>query len=103
MFLGKKYRIVVAALIFSATILLFVLKLIWIILVFSLACFLLILSVYFKNRIISFFLVVLSVPILAITTRIFIIEIYIVPSSSMENTIYSGDILLVNRLAYGPA
>lgn len=34
--------------------------------------------------------------------RIFFIELYSIPSGSMENTLVSGDKVLVNKLAYGP-
>jgi signal peptidase I len=38
----------------------------------------------------------------AICIRIFIIELYSIPSSSMKNTIMPGDKVLVNKLAFGP-
>jgi len=38
----------------------------------------------------------------AICIRIFFIEVYSIPSSSMKNTFVPGDKVLVNKLAYGP-
>jgi len=38
---------------------------------------------------------------LLILTRVFVFEIYQVKSGSMEDTYYSGDIILVNKLSYG--
>lgn len=40
--------------------------------------------------------------IAAIVVRLFFIEIYAIPSGSMEDTIIPGDKVLVNKLAYGP-
>ncbi|MFL1011695.1 signal peptidase I [Flavisericum labens] len=39
---------------------------------------------------------------LAIGVRVFIVDIYLIPSSSMENTLYPKDVILVNKLKYGP-
>lgn len=52
----------------------------------------------FLNGSISFFLLV----IIAISIRLFVIDIYSIPSSSMENTLFAKDIILVNKLKYGP-
>ncbi|TVQ85723.1 MAG: signal peptidase I [Bacteroidetes bacterium] len=41
--------------------------------------------------------------LLAVWVRIFLIEIYTIPSASMENTLLPGDRVLVFKLAYGPA
>ncbi|MXV14072.1 signal peptidase I [Hufsiella ginkgonis] len=43
---------------------------------------------------------VLLVPILL---KVFVFEVYLVPSSSMENALFSGNYIVVNKLAYGPA
>jgi len=39
--------------------------------------------------------------IIALIIRIFIFEVYMVPSSSMADTILPGELILVNKLAYG--
>ena len=38
----------------------------------------------------------------AVFLRVFVFEIYGIPSSSMENTLYPGDKVWVNKLHYGP-
>ena len=44
----------------------------------------------------------LLVFLLAIFVRIFLLEVYTVPSGSMKNTILPGDKIMVNKLRYGP-
>ena len=39
---------------------------------------------------------------IAIGVRVFVFDIYKIPSASMENTLYPGDVILVNKLQYGP-
>lgn len=39
--------------------------------------------------------------IAALLLKIFVIEAYRIPTTSMENTLYVGDFILVNKLAYG--
>ena len=34
--------------------------------------------------------------------KVFVVGIFLVPSNSMENTLHPGDVLIVNKLAYGP-
>lgn len=38
----------------------------------------------------------------SIGIRIFLIEIFAIPSDSMQDTLVSGDIIVLNKLAYGP-
>lgn len=44
----------------------------------------------------------LMIIIVAISIRVFIADIYLIPSSSMENTLYIKDVVFVNKLKYGP-
>lgn len=37
-----------------------------------------------------------------ISVKLFVVDIYKIPSSSMENLLYSGDVIVVNKLKYGP-
>ena len=39
--------------------------------------------------------------LLAFVLKIFVVDVYRVASSSMENTVLSGDFLLINKIAYG--
>ncbi len=55
-----------------------------------------------KNQFISTILLFPAVFFLAIGMRIFFIEIYSIPSGSMENTLFPGDKVLVSKLNYGP-
>jgi signal peptidase I len=41
--------------------------------------------------------------LIAVCIRIFMIELFSIPSESMENTLIKGDLVLVNKLALGPA
>lgn len=54
-----------------------------------------------RRRIRSAVMVVLIFSI-AIAFRVFFIEIYAIPSGSMEDTLLPGDKVLVNKLVYGP-
>lgn len=51
------------------------------------------------NSIFSFLMIV----IIGISIRIFTADMYLIPSSSMENTLYINDVVLVNKLKYGPS
>lgn len=44
----------------------------------------------------------LTTIIAAITLKVFLLEFCIVPSSSMENTLFPGDHVVINKLSYGP-
>ncbi len=45
---------------------------------------------------------ILMILIVGIGIRVFVMDIYFIPSSSMENTLYKNDVILVNKLKYGP-
>ncbi|TFF36136.1 signal peptidase I [Mucilaginibacter psychrotolerans] len=55
-----------------------------------------------KRHYLSFPMLLLFVIFLAVTTRVFIFEIYRIPSGSMENTLFPGDNVIVSKLNYGP-
>nr|WP_320153935.1 signal peptidase I [uncultured Draconibacterium sp.] len=38
----------------------------------------------------------------AISVRVFFVEVFAIPSGSMENTLMPGDKVLINKLSYGP-
>ncbi|MBD0833727.1 signal peptidase I [Aestuariibaculum sp. TT11] len=45
---------------------------------------------------------ILFIYIICFSFRLFCFEIYFIPSSSMANTLYPKDIIVVNKLKYGP-
>jgi signal peptidase I len=55
-----------------------------------------------KQKLVTSLLTIVGIFLLAISIRIFFIEIFSIPSSSMENTLYPGDKVLVSKLNYGP-
>jgi len=55
-----------------------------------------------NNRFIKATTLISLIFILAIILRVFFIEIFSVPSSSMENTLQPGDKILVSKINYGP-
>jgi signal peptidase I len=57
---------------------------------------------YRKNRLISLLTCLAGVFISAIVIRVFVLEIYNVPSISMEDTLFANDKIIVNKLSYGP-
>lgn len=56
----------------------------------------------FLKQILKVLVGILYLFILIIAIKIFLFEIYKIPSSSMEETLFPGDVILVNKLAYGP-
>jgi len=44
----------------------------------------------------------ITIILLAVCLRVFVFEIYTIPSGSMENTLWPGDKILVSKLNYGP-
>jgi len=108
----KKSYIKVALLIAYIFILIFILlkKVIWLF-IFALLLLILytlysklnrILERYFIYQILYYPFVVIAIFIMAISVRIFFFEIYYIPTNSMRNTIFAGDIILMNKLVYGP-
>ncbi|WP_066223794.1 signal peptidase I [Formosa haliotis] len=53
-------------------------------------------------KIIKPFLIVYFTFFVAISFKLFFFDIYKIPSSSMENTLLNEDVILVNKLSYGP-
>ncbi len=45
-------------------------------------------------------IILISVAVVLVL-RVFVIGMYIIPSSSMENTLLSGDIIVINKMSYG--
>ena len=59
-----------------------------------------------KNKLLSkiakgftFFILIF---VISISMKLFVFGVFRIPSSSMENTLYPEDIILVNKLSYGP-
>ncbi|MFW5700173.1 MAG: signal peptidase I [Cyclobacteriaceae bacterium] len=50
----------------------------------------------------GFWLIAFLVIILSILFRMFVFEIYLIPSQSMASALLPGDVILVNKLSYGP-
>ena len=48
----------------------------------------------------SFFLIIFM---LSIGAKLFVFGVFKIPSSSMENTLYPNDVILVNKIVYGPS
>ncbi|WP_081997733.1 signal peptidase I [Wocania ichthyoenteri] len=56
---------------------------------------------FLKKTVKSLFLF-LFIFIVAINVKLLLFDIYKVPSSSMNNTLYTNDVIIVNKLKYGP-
>ena len=60
---------------------------------------------WIRNKLSTFsilLLLIVSIFLTAIIIRLFVFEIFYVPGDSMENTIETGDIVLLSKLNYGP-
>jgi signal peptidase I len=69
----------------------------WLTISFSLT-----ISRFRKIKWLSYPVYFLSIIIFSIAIRLFVLEIYAIPSVSMENTILPGDKILLNKLVLGP-
>ena len=56
-----------------------------------------------KHGLVSSLVTLIGIFLLAISIRMFLFEIFSIPSGSMENTLLAGDKVLVSKLNYGPA
>jgi signal peptidase I len=55
-----------------------------------------------KIKWISYPVYIFTIILISIGIRLFVLEIYAIPSVSMEDTIVPGDKILLNKLVYGP-
>lgn len=99
----KKNKIILLISITSFLILLFFPGIYWVIIAVVL---ILIINILI-NRIISNYSINLLFKLfyiitIAILLRVFVIEVYNIPSSSMEDTLFIGDNVIANKLYYGP-
>jgi len=56
----------------------------------------------FAKYLSKLFIQILLIFTICVLFKVFIAEIYYVPSGSMEGTIQTGDYILINKLSYGP-
>lgn len=56
-----------------------------------------------KHSFVSSLASIVGIIILAVSIRVFLVEIFSIPSGSMENTLLVGDKILASKLNYGPA
>ena len=56
----------------------------------------------FLKKVFNGIFAVIFIISISISIRVFTADIYLIPSSSMENTLYINDVVLVNKLKYGP-
>jgi len=75
---------------------------IYIILIIANRVFLLYLSNIYLRKVLSVILAFVGFIILGISIKVFLFELYDIPSSSMEDTLYDGDVILVDKLYLGP-
>ena len=54
------------------------------------------------KTILSYLTLLITIILLAVCLRVFVFEIYTIPSGSMVNTLLTGDKILVSKLNYGP-
>lgn len=56
----------------------------------------------FLKKLIRTFFLFLFIFIIAISVKLLTFDIYKIPSSSMNNSLFTNDVILVNKLKYGP-
>ena len=54
-----------------------------------------------KNRVLAEIRAIIIIVIIVLTIKVTLVEAYIVPTGSMENTIMTGDFLIGSRFVYG--
>jgi len=54
------------------------------------------------KTILSYLFLFITIILLAVCLRVFVFEIYTIPSNSMANTLITGDKIVVSKLNYGP-
>ena len=104
-----KRKIYIIILLLVAVLLSFI-GLTWLAIGFVLICALFILltsklnfTKYLSNqKVLSYVMIFAGVLVLAVSMRVFIFEIYSIPTGSMKNTLIPGDKVLVCKLNYGP-
>ena len=55
-----------------------------------------------RKSLIYYSFIFISIFLIAISLRVFVFEIYHIPSGSMKNSLHVGDEILVSKLSYGP-
>lgn len=55
-----------------------------------------------SNKAIWYGFVFLCIIVFSIITRLFVVELYAIPSNSMENTVLTGDKVVMEKLTFGP-
>lgn len=56
---------------------------------------------FFYNKRVKIFFILLFIFFISISIKLFALDVFKVPSSSMENMMFPNDIILVNKLKYG--
>lgn len=103
----KKYK---TALLFILALFLMMLGLVWLAIILILFTIVYIISfrymplihhIFLRKMVMSVFLFLLLLSS-TISIKLLAFDIYKIPSSSMENMLYPGDVIVVNKLKYGP-
>ncbi|MCF8716340.1 signal peptidase I [Joostella atrarenae] len=59
-------------------------------------------KVGFIRKVVKSFFILILIFSVSVCLKLFVINLYKIPSSSMEDTLIPGDVILVNKLIYGP-